>query len=152
MWFPTKLGTDYYGYQERMDLLLVAACTNLTTAADLVPQELSALQLRCSAGDAGQLGMGELFDQRRTWLGCIGPRAPRGRPWPAWGQAGTRAHRAPSSWLESQGAGTLQLGTACLDCGDPTRCVSWACCVGLCSACCPWRQPCGQRRKMLSDV
>ena len=105
-----------------MDLLLVAACTNLTTAADLVPQELYALQFKCSAGDAGQLGMGELFDQWRTWLACIGPRA----PWPASGQAGTRAHRALSSC-----AGTLQLGrpavTAVIRQGASTGHAAWDC-------------------------
>ena len=42
----------------------------------------------------------------------------------------------------------LQLGTACIDCGDPTRRV------GMCSACFAWRQPCGEcgvRRKTLSE-
>ena len=137
-----------------MDLLLLAAYTNFTAASDLVPQNLYGLQLRCSAGDAGQLGRGELFDQWRTWLCSIGsrgllakfveprlyPRAPRGRPWPAWGPAGARAL---CGWLDSQEAGTLQLGTECIDCGDPTRRFCWSCCVGLCSACFTWRQCCG---------
>ena len=97
-----------------MDLLLVAAYRKLKVAADTVPQDLYGLQLRCSAGDAGQLGLGELFDQWRSWLRCTGPhellpvfleprhfpRAPRGRPWVAWGREGARAHRALCGWLE----------------------------------------------------
>ena len=69
---PNEDWDYYYRHQERMDLLLVGTFPNFTTAADLVPQELYALQLRCSAGDTGQVGMGELFDQWRTWLACIG--------------------------------------------------------------------------------
>ena len=38
------------------------------------------------------------------------PRAPRGRPWVAWGREGARAHRALCGWLECQDAGMLQLG------------------------------------------
>ena len=53
------------------------------------------------------------------WDPRLFPRAPRGRPWPAW-------HRALSGWLDSQSSGTLQLGTGCSDCGDPTRRVCWA--------------------------
>ena len=56
-----------------MDLLLVAAYTKLKVAADIVPQDLYGLQLRCTAGDAGQLGLGEMFDQWRSWLRCMGP-------------------------------------------------------------------------------
>ena len=165
---PNEAWDYYYRHQDRMDLLLVAACTNFKVASDVVPQELYALQLRCTAGDAGQLGLGEVFDQWRTWLGCMGgrellpvfieprlfPRAPRERPWPAWGREGARAHRALSGWLEGQSSGTLQLGTACTDCGDPSRRVCWSCCVGMCSACFTWRQPCGLcggRKKMLFE-
>ena len=108
---PNEAWDYYYQYQE-MDLLLVAAYTNFTSAPDVVRQELYALQLRCSAGDAGQLGLGEVFDQWRTWCAWAAeilptfveprlyPRAPRGRPWPAWGQEGARAHRALCGWLE----------------------------------------------------
>ena len=137
-------------------------------AEDVVPQELYGLQLRCSAGDAGQLGLGELFEQWRSWLRCVGPhellpifleprhfpRAPRGRPWPAWGREGARAHRALCGWLESQDARVQHLGTACTECGDPTRRVCWACCVGMCSDCYTWRQPCtvcGGRKKMFAE-
>ena len=88
---PNEAWDYFYRHQERMDLLLVAY-TNFTTAPNLVPQELYGLQLRCSAGDAGQLGVGEVFDQWRTWPDSIGsrgvlakfveprayPRAPRG--------------------------------------------------------------------------
>ena len=110
---PNEAWDYYYRHQDRMDLLLVAAYTNFKVASDVVPQELYALQLRCTAGDAGQLGLGEVFDQWRTWLRCMGgrellpafveprlfPRAPRGRPWPAWGRDGARAHRALCGWL-----------------------------------------------------
>ena len=56
--------------------------------------------------------------------------------------------------LEGQDAGVLQLGTACTECGDPTRRVRWTCCVGMCSACYTWRQPCelcGGRKKMFAE-
>ena len=159
---PNEAWDSYYRNQERMELLLVAAYATFTSASDVVPQELYALQLRCSAGDAGQLGLGEVFHQWRTWQGCMGsrgilpifveprlyPSAFRGRPWPAWGEEGARAHRALCGWLESHSSGTLQLGTACIDCGDPTRRV------GVCSACFAWRQPCGECgvcRKTLSE-
>ena len=123
---PADAWEYYYQHQEPMDLLLVSAYTNFKVADDVVPQELYGLQLRCSAGDAGQLpeppggdpGLGELFEQWRAWLRCVGPhellpifleprhfpRAPRGRPWPAWGREGARAHRALCGWLESQEA------------------------------------------------
>ena len=157
---PADAWEYYYQHQEPMDLLLVSAYTNFKVADDVVPQELYGLQLRCSAGDAGQLGLGELFEQWRVWLRCVGPhellpifleprhfpRAPRGRPWPAWGREGARAHRALCGWLESQ--------AACTECGDPTRRVCWACCVGMCSDCYTWRQPCtvcGGRKKMFAE-
>ena len=165
---PADAWEYYYQHQEPMDLLLVSAYTNFKVADDVVPQELYGLQLRCSAGDAGQLGLGELFEQWRVWLRCVGPhellpifleprhfpRAPRGRPWPAWGREGARAHRALCGWLESQEARVQHLGTACTECGDPTRRVCWACCVGMCSDCYTWRQPCtvcGGRKKMFAE-
>ena len=91
---PSDAWAYYYQHQDPMDLLLVAAYTKLKVAADIVPQDLYGLQLRCTAGDAGQLGLGELFDQWRSWLRCMGPhellptfldprhfpRAPRARP------------------------------------------------------------------------
>ena len=55
---PNKAWDYYYRHQDPMDLLLVAAYTNFKVASDMVPQELYALQLRCTAGDAGQLGLG----------------------------------------------------------------------------------------------
>ena len=141
---PADAWDYYYQHQDPMDLLLVAAYTSFKVAADVVPQDLYGLQLRCTAGDAGQLGLGEVFEQWRTWLRCMGPhellpifieprlfpRAARGRPWPVWGREGARAHRALCGWLEGQDAGVLQLGTACTECGDPTRRVCWSCCVG----------------------
>ena len=165
---PADAWEYYYQHQEPMDLLLVSAYTNFKVADDVVPQELYGLQLRCSAGDAGQLGLGELFEQWRIWLRCVGPhellpifleprhfpRAPRGRPWPAWGREGARAHRALCGWLESQEARVQHLWTACTECGDPTRRVCWACCVGMCSDCYTWRQPCtvcGGRKKMFAE-
>ena len=89
---PTDAWDYYYQHQDPMDLLLVAAYTSFKGAADVVPQDVYGLQLRCTAGDAGQLGMGEMFDQWRTWIRCVGthellpifieprlfPRAPRG--------------------------------------------------------------------------
>ena len=53
--------------------------TNFKVASDVVPQELYALQLRCTAGDAGQLGLGEVFDQWRTWNRSMGGRELPGR-------------------------------------------------------------------------
>ena len=70
---PADAWAYYYQHQDPMDLLLVAAYTKHKVAADIVPQDLYGLQLRCSAGDAGQLGLGELFDQWRSWLRCTGP-------------------------------------------------------------------------------
>ena len=101
---PYEAWDYYYRHQEHMDLLLVAAYTNFKVASDMVPQELYALQLRCTAGDAGQLGLGEFFDQWRKWLRCMGgqeilpafieprlfPRAPRGDP----GQPGDKKEHA----------------------------------------------------------
>ena len=78
---PADAWAYYYQHQDPMDLLLVAAYTKLKVAADVVPQDLYGLQLRCTAGDAGQLGLGELFDQWRSWLRCTRPsRAPAGLP------------------------------------------------------------------------
>ena len=137
---PNETWDYFYRHQERMDLLLAAAYTNFTTAPDLVPQDLYGLQLRCSAGDAGQLGLGDLPLQHRL------AKTPRGDD-P--GQPGGQQD------LEPTGHFTLQLGTARIDCGDPTSSVCWSCCVGLCSACFTWRQRCGhcgERRKMLSEV
>ena len=53
---PADAWEYYYQHQDPMDLLLVAAYTNLKVAADVVPQDLYGLQLRCTAGDAGQPG------------------------------------------------------------------------------------------------
>ena len=75
-----------------MDLLLVAAYTKLKVAADIVPQDLYGLQLRCTAGDAGQLGLGEMFDQWRSWLRCMGP------------------HELPPTPQSSQGATLASMG------------------------------------------
>ena len=57
---PTDAWDYYYQHQDPMDLLLVAAYTSFKGAADVVPQDIYGLQLRCTAGDAGQLGMGEI--------------------------------------------------------------------------------------------
>ena len=76
---PNEAWDYYYRHQDRMDLLLVAAYTNFKVASDVVPQELYALQLRCTAGDAGQLGLGEVFDQWRTWNRSMGGRELPGR-------------------------------------------------------------------------
>ena len=69
---PADAWDYYYRHQDPMDLLLVAAYTTVKSAADVVPQDVYGLQLRCTAGDAGQLGLGEVFDQWRTWLRCVG--------------------------------------------------------------------------------
>ena len=53
-------------HQEKLDLLLLAAYSSPTTATDLVPQDMYGLQLRCAAGDAGQLDLGELCESWRT--------------------------------------------------------------------------------------
>ena len=76
---PNEAWDYYYRHQDRMDLLLVAAYTNFKVASDVVPQELYALQLRCTAGDAGQLGLGQVFDQWRTWNRSMGGRELPGR-------------------------------------------------------------------------
>ena len=110
---PNEAWDYYYQYQESMDLLLVAAYTNFTSAPDVVRQELYALQLRCSAGDAGQLGLGEVFDQWRTWCAWAAeilptfveprlyPRAPRG---PTLASLGTRRSSGTSGALRLAGA------------------------------------------------
>ena len=82
---PGDAWVFYYRHHKKLDLLLLllllllAAYTNHTTTNDLVPQEMYT-ELRCAAGDAGQLGVGEL---------CFA----------ACGPAGSRAHRA-LSWLD----------------------------------------------------
>ena len=77
----------------------------------------------------------------RSFLSRVTSPGPRG------GDPGRPGgERAPGlalcGWLESQEARVLQLSTACTECGDPTRRVCWTCCVGLCSDCYTWRQPC----------
>ena len=164
---PSEAWDYYYRHNERMDLILLSAYSSQVTAEELVPQDLYALQLRCSAGDAGALGRGEFFAAWREWALCfpdlgtlppfmdprLFPRAPRGRPWASLGAAGSKAHRALRGWLEAQEAGHLELGSACIGCGDPTWRRCWACCVGLCAECFAWRHNCthcGEKRKMLT--
>ena len=84
-----------------------------------------------SAANAGQLGMGELFEVWRLWTTCFPdpralfpawfidprffPRPPRARPWAALGAAGSRAHVPfADGWKPN---GTLALGTGCFVCG-----------------------------------
>ena len=138
---PNEAWDYYYRHQERMDLLLVAAYTTFTSASDVVPQELYALQLRCSAGDAGQLGLGEFFHQWRTWLRAWAAEGSchllssrtftQGLPG-GLGQPGDKKElehigRFAAGWRAIVNSGTFQLGTACIDCGDPTRRVCWSC-------------------------
>ena len=166
---PSEAWDYYYRHNERMDLILLSAYSSQVTAEELVPQDLYALQLRCSAGDAGALGRGEFFAAWREWALCfpdlgtlppfmdprLFPRAPRGRPWASLGAAGSKAHRALRGWLEAQEAGHLELGSACIGCGDPTWRRCWACCVGLCAECFAWRHNCthcGEKRKMLTPL
>ena len=116
-----------------------------------VLQELYALQLRCSAGDAGPLGRGELFAIWRDWTlyasswtldGYLWHPC-RGPPWASLGSAGSKAHGALCGWLEAQGMGLFVMGTSCLGC------------VGLCAECFAWRHNCthcGEKRKMLYDA
>lgn len=56
-----------------MDFLLAAYSTT-AVATDLVPQHTYGLQLRCAAGDAAQLGMGELFESWHNWEQCFPER------------------------------------------------------------------------------
>ena len=115
---PDEAWEYYYSHNERMDLILLSAHSSQVTAEELVPQDLYALQLRCSAGDAGALGRGEFFAAWRDWALCfpdmgtlptfmdprLFPRAPRGRPWASLGTDGSKAHRALRGWLEAQDA------------------------------------------------
>ena len=55
------------------------------------------------------------------------------RPGASLGVAGCRAQRALCGWLDAQDAGHMELGSACIGCGDPTWRRCWACCVGLCA-------------------
>ena len=68
---PDEAWDYYYRHDERMDLLLLSAYSSQVTAEELVPQDLYALQLRCSAGDAGALGRGEFFAAWRDWALCF---------------------------------------------------------------------------------
>ena len=105
---PDEAWEYYYNHNERMDLILLPANFSPVTAEELVPQDLYALQLRCSAGDAGALGHGEFFAAWRDWALCFPdmgtlptfmdprllPRAPRGRL----GESGDRRQQSsPSS-------------------------------------------------------
>ena len=68
---PSEAWDYYYRHNERMDLILLSAYSSQVTAEELVPQDLYALQLRCSAGDAGALGRGEFFAAWREWALCF---------------------------------------------------------------------------------
>ena len=77
MWLPTKLGITTIGTRT----LWTCCWWRLTRTSRLHPtwfprssMRIYALQLRCTAGDAGQLGLGEFFDQWRRWLRCMGGR------------------------------------------------------------------------------
>jgi len=119
-------------HQEKLDLLLLllAAYSSPTTATDLVPQDMYGLQLRCAAGDAGQLDLGELCE---SWRTC--PTADAGQL----GEHLEPEHIVPcAAGFGSQSSGTLRLGTANVA-------------LQLLHT---WRQKCsrcGERRKMLVD-
>lgn len=107
-----------------------------TTANDLVPQEMYGLQLRCAAGDAGELGMGELFELWRNWELCFADRG-----FPArftdlrFFPAGARAHRhfvagwrarveAPCRWVQAASAVAMRAGKlTCSTEGSPVTIV-----------------------------
>ena len=87
---------------------------------------------RCSInGGVGSDAWARMSSYRPSSIRATFPELPGGDPGRAWGREGARAHRALCGWLEGQDAGVLQLGTACTECGDPTRRVCWACCVGM---------------------
>ena len=68
------LGPTTTSARRRWDFLLLAAYSSTAVATDLVPQHTYGLQLRCAAGDAAQLGMGELFESWRNWEQCFPER------------------------------------------------------------------------------
>ena len=154
---PSEAWKHYYAHRdEKLDLLLLSAYSTGVEPAEMVPQEMYALQLRSATRQAGQLGLGELFSEWSIWQRCfpsesfppkfidprLFPRPSRGRPWAALGPEGSRALRALRGWLEAQDAKTLVLGSGCLECGDPTWRACWGCCAGLCSACFDERHAC----------
>ena len=154
---PGAAWEHYYAHRdEELDLILLAAYSSGVEPEEMVPQDMYALQLRAATGQAAQLGLGELFSEWSIWQRCfpqalfpprfidprLFPRPTRGRPWATLGPAGTRALRASRGWLEAQSARTLELGTGCIECGDPTWRVCWGCCVGLCNWCFDERHAC----------
>eukprot|EP00435_Cladocopium_sp_Y103_P057937 s497_g20.t1 len=162
---PDEAWRRYYENPEPMDLLLVSAYSEGVTAKDVAPQCLYELQLRIVDQQTGPLGMGEFLAAWRDWIMCFEsrsfpaefwdprafPRSPRGRPWQAFGEIGCRAQRSLCGWLDAQCTRHFDMGTGCLDCGDPTYRVCFGCSVGLCLDCFPLRRPCpvcGERGKM----
>ena len=155
---PASAWEHYYAHRhEKLDLILLAMYSTGVEPEEMVPQDMYALQLRAATHQAGQLGLGELFSEWSIWQRCfpsecyppkfvnprlLFPRPFRGRPWTALGHEGNRALRALRGWLEAQDAKTLEMGTGCLECGDPTRRVCWSCCAGLCDLCFDERHAC----------
>jgi hypothetical protein len=169
MWLPTKRGTTttgtrrgwiFYWWRRTPTLQQHRTwCrrTSMACSSDARRVTLGSWRLaKCSTNGApgSTASAAEGF-----WRGLSNRVSTQELPGGDLGQPGDRQELGPigrfCGWLESQAAGTLQLGTACIDCGDSTRRVCWSCCAGLCSACFTWRQhrgQCGERRKMLSEL
>ena len=156
MWLPTKLGTTTISTRRW------TFCWWRPTPTSLRHLTWSARSSTRFSSDAQRVTLGSWVWERSSTNGAHGvhgqPRScqllssrafTQGLPGGDPGQPGDKKElghigRFAAGWSQSSGA--LQLGTACIDCGDPTRRVCWSCCVGMCSACFTWRQLCGHSR------
>ena len=134
---PNEAWDYFYRHQERMDLFDHPTCCRKISMA-------------CSSG-AQRVTLGSWDLAKFSTNGVPGSTASAGQELPG----GTTLASLGTSRISSP-PGTSRCSWARhASSGDPTRCVCWSCCVGLCSACFTWRQRCGhcgERRKMLSEV
>ena len=109
---PNEAWDYYYQYRESMDF-----CWWRPTPTSLRHLTWSARSSTRFSSDAQRVTLGSWVWERSSTNGAHGvhgqPRScqllssraftqglPGGRPWPAWGQEGARAHRALCGWLE----------------------------------------------------